>query len=1507
MSSAMNPAVKESSWRDLFFRNAHLLVLAVLVIALAGASALNNLPRIEDPRITTRNALIITTLPGASAERVEALVTKKLEEELREVEEIKDIVATSRANISVISIELEDAITSATNEQAFSRVRDRLAEAEAELPPGAGKPSFDDERGASAFSVLVGIAAAPGSQVSMGMLTRLGEELADRLRGVPGAERVKVYGDTEEEITVTLDRGELAAQGLSARNVGARIAAADPKNAAGALRGADRDLFLEVAGELDSVARIRDLVVREGSEGRQLRLGDVATVEKRWREPPDSYAYLNGQRIVFVASASAESVRIDRWQRQADVVLEQFQAGLDEGIVVDVLYRQNEYTEERLSSLSNNLLLGAAVVMLVVFFGLGWRAALIVGAALPLSASATLFGLTFFDQQIHQMSIFGMIIAIGLLIDNAIVVTDEIQKRLARGEARRAAVAASVGHLFVPLLASTVTTILGFMPIFLLPGNAGDFVSPIAISVVLALIASFLISMTIIAALAGRLIKRGEGGRRDGTEQAPAWWQRGVRFPNFNRRCEQWLTTAFKRPLTTAAASLLLPVCGFVLAGTLGLQFFPPADRDQFEIEVWMQEDSSLARTRATALDIEAAVREFEGVEQVSWLIGGSHPQIYYNRIMKQDSNAAYAHAMVKAASADAAERIVVDLQTLLDNRFPEAQIIVAPFAQGPPVDAPVGFRISGPSLSVLAEKGEELRRVMYETESVTHTRTSQSSRAKLKYAAAQSDAERVGLTLDDIAFQMQGNLEGFTGGSVREDLEDLPVRIRYADDVRGSLADIASMPLLAGNEWVPADTLGAMRVEPESASITRRNGERVNVVHGWVRPGALPIEVTTDILANLDASGFNLPPGYTLRLEGDSDAQQEAVGNLMTYLPILVMLMVTTLVLSFGSGSAAAVVGLVAFLSAGLGMLSLWLGGYNLGFNPLLGTAGLIGIAINGSIVVLAALRADHSASGGDVSAVVAITMQEARHVLATTATTIGGFLPLLIFTGGEFWPPLAVVIAGGVGFAVTLSLLLTPALFTLLSRRRRRESVPAARAVPAVIFLGAFLGGCAVGPDYVAPEPDAGDVWLEAYPEGGSAEIHNWWQGFDDPLIAEYVTTALEANKRVDIASARLIEARALSRIAGSALLPQLGADGNYTRFRLSEQSPNNPGGLVPRSGELFDTGFDASFELDLFGGNRRRNQAGRARAEAAEANLEDVRLSVVAEVVRTAVELRGSQRRFEVATQNEALQQETLELVERRVASGLSPELDALNARAQLEGTRSSLPELEAMIRSAALRLSTLTAKSPQTVVADFAVVKAIPEARVLPTAGLRGEVLRRRPDIRAAERSLAAATADIGVAVAAFFPKLSLSASFGWEAFDAGDLFTGDTEASGVLGAAALPLFTGGRLRAELAAANARQRASAASYEQAVLLAVEESEAALTRYSRSVQSRDHLSASAQSSAEAAAIARKLYESGLTDFLSVLDADRRRLEAEDSLAARRTAVAVNLVAVYKSLGTL
>ena len=672
-----------------------------------------------------------------------------------------------------------------------------------------------------------------------------------------------------------------------------------------------------------------------------------------------------------------------------------------------------------------------------------------------------------------------MIIAIGLLIDNAIVMTDEVKKRLDAGVARTDAIQQALGHLFVPLTASTLTTVLGFMPVFLLPGAMGDFVGPIAISVVLALTASFFISVTIIPALAGLALRR-EGA----SPVSVAGGSTGCTAMRLKLAYQGFLTTALSRPRRTVAATLVLPILGFILAGTLGQQFFPPADRDQFEIEVWLAADASIARTEALTRRIEQEVRHFDDVKQVNWMIGGSYPTIYYNRIMKQEGNASYAHAMVYTHSVQGAKELTTTLPQLLSDRFPEARVVVSPFAQGPPVEAPVGFRVEGPNTAVLKERGDELRRIMHLVPDIVATRASVTGgQPKLSFAADEIAARQAGLSLTEIALQMQTDLEGQVGGSMLEDVEELPVRVRLRSSDRDSASSIASLSLVGepgSGRFIPATSLGAVELTPESSSISRLDGVRSNDVLGYIRRDALAIDVTNAVLDRVEAEGFTVPPGYTFAVSGDSEQQSDALGDLLTYLPILLMLMVGTIVLSFRSNRLAALIGLVAVLSVGLGMLSLWIGGYARGFNAIIGSVGLVGVAINGTIVVLAAIRASADARAGDVAAVVRETIGATRHILSTTATTVGGFIPLLLFTGGDFWPPLAIVIAGGVGFSVTLSLVFTPAAYRWL-HSDGRLSLPGIRSLSspsrgAVVMkrwapgylLGLFLSGCAVGPDY-------------------------------------------------------------------------------------------------------------------------------------------------------------------------------------------------------------------------------------------------------------------------------------------------------------------------------------------------------------------------------------------------------------------------------------------------------
>ena len=1026
----MNVGARDSTLATAFFRNRHLLWLSIAVILVAGVSGVVSLPRLEDPRIVNRGPLVITSFPGASAGRVEALVTEPLEDALDEIDEIKDVDSTSRAGVSVISIELEPAVTSRNNQQLFAEIRDKVGEAAGGLPPGVGEPVADDKRDPAAFTLILGVTWDAEEAPGAGLLGRLAEALADRLRNVPGTELVRVYGAPEEEITVEVDRGELAELGLTASSLAAIVGDADSKSPAGELRGARSDLPIEVAGEFDSVDRVRRAPVATGSGDSVLTVGDVARVSRSVRTPETEVAFVDGRRSVLVGARVSSDVRVDRWAAEAGRVADAFESERASGVRVDRVFEQEPYTSDRLGVLVENLLAGAGVIMLAVFVIMGLRPAIVVATALPLVVAIVVFGWQVTGGAVHQMSVFGLIIALGLLIDNAIVMTDEVTALRAAGESPIGAVGKAVSSLFLPLLASAITTMLAFAPIMLLPGSAGDFVGSIGSSVVLAVGASFLVAVTITATLAGVFSRpaAGAGDRRwyrDGL--APRWLTRGYR---------RALERVLRAPVAALALALAAPLAGFAVAPSLGSQFFPPVDRDMFEVRVWLHEGASIEATAREAIGVEAALRTLEGVEGVSWLVGGSFPTVYYNLIMNRDRTPNYAHAVVTSSSPDDTMRLLDEAQALLDRAFPRAQIIVRRFGQGPPVIADIEYRLFGPSVATLQDLGDEIRVALQAHPDVIATRTSvPRGQPKLFFEADPSAARLAGLTLSGVASQIGSAMEGVASGSVLEDLESLPVRVRAPDERRRDLGDVASTPLAAPgtDRWVSAASLGGFELRPELGGMSRFNGERTNTISAWVREGALPIDVGAEVMAGLGRAGFAPPPGYRLGVGGASEQDAEATANLAAFAPVLGTLMLATLVLAFRSVRYAAVLGAVAFCSVGLGILSTWSVGFPISFNTILGTLGLIGVALNDSIVVLASIRSDPRAAAGDVGAVVRAVVSCSRHVLATTATTIGGFLPLLLFVGGDFWPSLAIVLVGGIAGASLVAVLLVPAAHLL------------------------------------------------------------------------------------------------------------------------------------------------------------------------------------------------------------------------------------------------------------------------------------------------------------------------------------------------------------------------------------------------------------------------------------------------------------------------------------------
>jgi multidrug efflux pump subunit AcrB len=1003
------------------------------------------MPRLEDPVLTQRNALIKTAFAGATVERVETLVTDKIEEELSDIEEIKNLESTSRPGFSIISIELKDTVKGKDADEVWSRVRNRITDAIPQLPSESSRPRFEKLE-IKANALIVALTWKLKQSTDYTILRRLSEELKDQLRYIPGTTKVEMFGDPNEEIIVEIRPSDLASLGLTVPELSRQILSSDAKVAAGQLRSSNNDLLFEVEDELDSLERINRIPIRFGNSGQFTRLGDIAQIKQATVEPLASLALVSGQPAITLEVLVEPEKRLDDWKHAADQTIEKFRAQLPSGIGLKVLLDQSNYVAARIRVVLQELLIGSVLAMIVLYFMMGWRSALVVAVTLPLSSLIVFGAMQVLKVPLHQMSITGLIIALGLLVDNSIAVVDEVQVRLHEGMAPEQAIADSIKHLGVPLLSSTISTVLAFLPIALAPGGVGEFTGTIGLSSILGLIASLITSLTILPAVAGKL----HDWTHRGHTSRDVWWETGFSHPQLTRVYRWTLDKALARPVIAISMSLILPIAGFAVAPHLDMEFFPPSGRDQFYIELELPIQASLEKTESSVLQARQLIQKHPEVTDVHWFIGKSAPKIYYNIINNRDNSSNYAQGLVQLQPNVSPLPVIQTLQKELDQAFPSAIVWARQLEQGPPFEAPIELRLYGPDLQYLRELGNQMRLVLDQVPDVLHTRaTLAEALPKLSLKIDEEEARLAGLDKSAIAQQLDNSLEGAVGGSVLEDTENLPVRVRLSNSKRGNLDQISSLDLLSNNTptsgqeraRIPLSAMGDVQLMPDVATIFRRNRQRVNKLQGLLSAGVLPAKVLADFQHRLAASNFQLPPGYSLDFGGEAEIRSTAVTNLLSTVSVLLVLMVGTLVLTFNSFAIAGVLGLIAILAAGFGLGSLSVFGYPFGFTSILATITLIGIGINEATVVLAALLEDSLAQQGDRQGVREVVVHATRHMISTTITDMCGFFPLLFDSTG-FWPPFAIVMIGGLVGITQLSLYCVPPAFLVLARRRSKIS---------------------------------------------------------------------------------------------------------------------------------------------------------------------------------------------------------------------------------------------------------------------------------------------------------------------------------------------------------------------------------------------------------------------------------------------------------------------------------
>jgi multidrug efflux pump subunit AcrB len=544
----------------------------------------------------------------------------------------------------------------------------------------------------SAFTAIVALSSREADDIPLSLLHRLAQDFADRARNLPGTKLVELFGEPVEEIRVEVDESALVSRGLSLQQVAAALEAADAKVASGRASGAGTDLLIELAGEFDSMERIRQVIVNTSPGGSATRISDLGRVYKGAVTPPPAMALAQGRPAILIGIIMENGQQVDVWSTSFNRLLDSYRQDAAASLKLELTFDQSTYARARMVDVSKNLMLGIALVLLVLLLTLGWRAAMVVAVVLPVCGLVSIAIMERAGMTLDQLSVAGLIVAIGLLVDGSIVMTDEVRKRLLQGHSSIESISGSVDRLRVPLIASALTTILTFMPMAIMPGPGGDFLGSMAGAVITMLTVSTVLALVITPVLAVWLLPRN-------LEDASHWYRGGIA----SGRMGEWLVAALdwslRHPVSAIALALALPVSGLLAFPTLTAQFFPGSDRDQMYIQVKLADGRSIYDTEQLVKSLDEKLRNEPLIRRVDWSIGENAPSFFFNMFRSRQGIPSWAEALVLTRDENRTDELIRRLQDEVDREYPQARIIVRGIIQGPPVTAPLEVEVRGPNL----------------------------------------------------------------------------------------------------------------------------------------------------------------------------------------------------------------------------------------------------------------------------------------------------------------------------------------------------------------------------------------------------------------------------------------------------------------------------------------------------------------------------------------------------------------------------------------------------------------------------------------------------------------------------------------------------------------------------------------------------------------------------------------------------------------------------------------
>ena len=1023
-------------------RNPAVVLFAIIMALAAGTYAYLNLGRAEDPTFTIKTMVVQAVWPGPTAEEMQNLVAEPIEKRIQELPELDYVRTFSRPGATVIQVQLKDSVR-AEAAGVWYQIRKKVSDLRPDLPQGLIGPFFNDEYG----DVFSAIYLLTGDGLSRAELKTYAERLRTRLLTVDDAAKVALIGDVKQQIFVEISHRRLATLGISPQVIFDAISRQNAMTAAGAIATSADEVQVRVSGDLGSLEALRDLPIAAG--GTVFRLGDIATISRGYQDPPSYLAFLNGSETVGVGVSMAAGANVVHLGEALKAEVDAFRADLPVGVEVTQASDQADIVVHAFEEFIHTFVEALVIVLVVSFVTLGLRTGIVVALSVPIVLAVVFVIMQIMGLNFDRITLGALIIALGLLVDDAIIAVEMMVVKIEQGHGRIAAASAAWSSTAFPMLTGTLVTVAGFLPVGFAKSTSGEYAGNIFWVVGIALIVSWVVAVIVTPYLGMKLLPAPKPQAHHGNYDGPLY--RMLRAAVNASLRARWLVIGL------VVAALVATGIGM---GFVQQQFFPTSSRAELFIETRMPEGSSIEATTKAALAAEALVKGDPDVRFSSTYVGAGAPRFFF-ALNPALPDPAFAITVIMAQDAAARDRLRAKIEAAVaGGAVPEARIRVDQIVFGPPVGFPVQFRVIGPDPQQVRQIATKVRAVMVANPNTVEPQFDWNEQAKTVQVRLDQDRIRaLGLNSADVSNTLQALLSGVKVTEYREGTELIGVIVRAPAVERAdpsALGDL-SVPLPAGGA-VPLSQLAEVTYGFEDPILWRRNREMVLTVRADIAPGVQAPTVSAQIEPLLKPIIDALPPGYRIETGGAVEESAEANGALFKVFPLMFLAMLTLLMLQLRSFSKLFLVFLTAPLGAIGAVAALLIFNAPFGFVALLGVIALAGMIMRNTVILVDQIDHDLAAGVAPWEAIVESTVRRARPVALTAMAAILAMIPL---SRSVFWGPMALSIMGGLIVATALTLFFLPALYAAWFRVKRTISAQVEDTVPEPEFQPLRLAG--------------------------------------------------------------------------------------------------------------------------------------------------------------------------------------------------------------------------------------------------------------------------------------------------------------------------------------------------------------------------------------------------------------------------------------------------------------